>query len=249
MGTYTIGQIAERTGFTASSLRFYDKHGLVPPIERTDAGYRVYDDSSVERLRFLARAKTLGCTLDEITDLVALTDADECEPVQRRLHQLVTAKIADARSRADELHAFTTQLEQAARQLDADSVDGPCDEGCACLAQPTADPATVRIELSAKPDEPIACTLAADDLPARRDDWDAALASVRSRADLADGRIRLEFNESVSLDDLARLVAAEQSCCSFFAFALTVDARGVGLEVEAPADAGAVVELLFGDST
>lgn len=41
MSTFTIGQIAERTGFTTSSLRYYEGIGLVAPTTRTDAGYRV----------------------------------------------------------------------------------------------------------------------------------------------------------------------------------------------------------------
>ncbi len=50
----------------------------------------------------------------------------------------------------------------------------------------------------------------------------------------------------MDLPELARLVAAEQRCCAFFAFAITVDARGMALEVRAPEGAGAVIASLFG---
>ncbi len=47
-------------------------------------------------------------------------------------------------------------------------------------------------------------------------------------------------------DELIRLVAGEQDCCQFFRFAITVDTRGVALEVRAPDDARSIVESLFG---
>ena len=51
---------------------------------------------------------------------------------------------------------------------------------------------------------------------------------------------------SVPLDELMRLTAAEQDCCQFLTFAITVDTRGIGLEVTAPADALPIVQSLFG---
>jgi hypothetical protein len=48
------------------------------------------------------------------------------------------------------------------------------------------------------------------------------------------------------LPELARLVAAEQACCAFLSFRITVDQRGVGLEVRAPAGADEIVTALFG---
>ena len=84
MSTLTIGQVADRTGFSTSSLRYYEGIGLVVPAGRSDAGYRMYDASVLTRLSFVARAKQLGCTLEEITDLLAVWDQDSCGPVQRR---------------------------------------------------------------------------------------------------------------------------------------------------------------------
>lgn len=70
MSTHTIGQVAERTGFSASTLRYYEQHGVLEPVGRTDAGYRLYDHTSLGRLGFISRAKQLGCTLPagEMTD-------------------------------------------------------------------------------------------------------------------------------------------------------------------------------------
>jgi DNA-binding transcriptional MerR regulator len=134
VSTYTIGETAERSGFSASALRYYEGIGLVEPASRTEAGYRVYDDGTLTRLTFIARAKQLGCSLEEITDLVDIWDGERCGPVQRRFHHLVTAKLAEARRQIAELTALTEQLRQAAAQLTGPVIDGPCNEECACTA-------------------------------------------------------------------------------------------------------------------
>lgn len=50
-------------------MRYYERIGLLPQSTRTPAGYRTYDQRTVERLAFIARAKQLGCTLEEVTGL------------------------------------------------------------------------------------------------------------------------------------------------------------------------------------
>jgi MerR family transcriptional regulator, copper efflux regulator len=134
VSTYTIGEAAERSGFSASALRYYEGIGLVPPSMRTDAGYRLYDDDTLARLAFIARAKQLGCSLEEITDLVGIWDGERCSPVQKRFHDLVTTKLAETQRQIAELTALSDQLRHAATQLAGPAVDGPCSAGCACLA-------------------------------------------------------------------------------------------------------------------
>lgn len=255
MGTYTIGQVAERSGFTASALRYYEQHGVIEPAGRTDAGYRLYDDASLARLGFVARAKQLGCTLEEITELAALWDDQECGPVQARLHQLVTTKIDEAQRRSGELVRLTAELQTAATHLGGDPVDGPCGEGCACV-EPTgpgggdgaAEPTTTDVPVAlGQPAEPaVACTLPGDEVSGRVADWRHLLGFVRARQATVDGGLRLVLDDETPLDELARLVRAEQGCCSFVAFAITVDERGVALEVRAPADAADLVTAVFG---
>jgi DNA-binding transcriptional MerR regulator len=148
VGSYTIGQTAERSGFSASSLRYYEGLGLIEPCERTAAGYRLYDDRALARLAFIARAKQLGCSLEDIADLVGIWDGERCGPVQKRLHDLVTEKLADAQRQIEELTTFRDQLGEAATRLTGPAVDGPCSEECACLA---LDGALTPVPLTAKP--------------------------------------------------------------------------------------------------
>lgn len=247
MSTYTIGQVADRTGFTTSALRYYESRGLVSPATRTDSGYRVYDDHAVARLAFIARAKQLGCSLEEIMDLAAIWDGEHCGPVQRRFHELVTAKIDQAHSQMAELAAFASQLQTAAAQLAGPAVDGPCDESCACAAG--SGPDRVAAKLASKPDgPPIACTLDVEAMPDRLADWKSILGHASARQRTADGALRVEFASDVLLSELTRLVAAEQSCCAFLSFAITVDQRGIGLEVGGPEGAEELVTAMFGSA-
>jgi MerR family copper efflux transcriptional regulator len=237
VGSYTIGEIAERSGFSASALRYYEGVGLVAPVARTGAGYRVYDDHTLARLAFIARAKQLGCSLEEISDLIAIWGGERCGPVQRRFHELVTDRIGSTQRQIAELTAFASQLRAAAGQLAVPPSDGPCGEGCACLssvASPEADGGS------------IACTLEPSARPARVSDWHAILERAERRTRTVDGGVRLEFGGDIAVDRLARLAVAEQECCSFFAFTITVDARGIALEVRAPDGAEDVVAALFG---
>jgi DNA-binding transcriptional MerR regulator len=245
MGSYTIGQIAERSGVAATALRYYERIGLVPPAGRTPAGYRLYDDRTLARLAFIARAKQLGCSLEEIADMVEVWDGDRCAPVQRRFHELVTAKLRAVDEQVAELIAFRDQLRTAATQLSGEPTDGPCDDDCACLREGVAT--TTAVAIGSKPEgTPIVCTLVPGARRDRLDAWDQMLAGAVRRHALPWGGLRIEFAETVDVDALAGLVVAEHACCSFFRFAVTVDHRGVALEVDAPAEASDVVAALFG---
>src|SRR5262249_43643515 len=128
MGGYRISELAERTGFPASTLRFYEQEGLLPPAERTPGGYRSYDERTVERLTFIARAKQLELPLDEIRELATIWDAGSCAPVQHRLVDLLTTKISTVDTTIAELTAFRGQLAAAREGLGQHTPDGPCDD-------------------------------------------------------------------------------------------------------------------------
>src|SRR3954454_2499402 len=127
-GRYRIAEVAERTGFSTPTLRYYEDIGLLPPAERTPAGYRLYDDRAIERLTVIARAKQLGCTLEEITDLADAWDSNECAPIKHRLRAVVAAKLAGTEARIAELTAFAKELRATAKALESAPLDGPCDD-------------------------------------------------------------------------------------------------------------------------
>jgi DNA-binding transcriptional MerR regulator len=249
-----IKDVSERSGFTPATLRYYEEIGIVPSPQRSESGYRLYDDRVLERLAFIARAKQLGCSLEEISELTVAWDGGRCGPVQDRLRALVADKINSAQRQIAEFIALTADLHRAARELERHRPDGPCDDTCGCVSPADGD-TIVAVSLIAKPsataEVPIACTLDRAAGERQLAEWQSLLKEpglnrgVRSRAPI-NGGVRLEFGNEVDLTELTRLAAAEQGCCQFFSFAITVDHRGIGLEVRAPRDAEDVVAALFG---
>jgi DNA-binding transcriptional MerR regulator len=255
-----ISGLAARTGFTPSTLRYYEQVGLLAATERSSGGYRLYDEAAVARLRFIDRAKQLGLPLEEIRELVAVWDGGLCGHVQDRLRAHVSAKAAEVRARIEELTAFAGQLDTAMTELTATAPDGPCGDGCGCADPPeegSAAPAAPQLlELTptrrlpagrlAPAEVPVACTLAAADQPERLAEWTELLALVEEREPL-DGGVRLRFPTGPQLAGrLADLAAREQACCAFFTFTLRPAADAVVLDVTAPEDAAGVVADLFG---
>ena len=72
-----IGQASKTTGVSERMIRHYERVGLMPPPDRRDNGYRDYSPQSVERLRFIANARDLGFSLEEIATLLGLWDDRE----------------------------------------------------------------------------------------------------------------------------------------------------------------------------
>ena len=247
MDGYSISQVAERTGFPPTTLRFYEQSGLVRPA-RTPAGYRSYDDTHIELLSFIGRAKGFGLALEEITELCALLGDDECAPVQGRRRDLVDTKIADAQAKIAELEGFTTELRRVAAALGTHTPAGPCDDTCGCT---TDEPTGVahRVVLGRRHDDEdapaLACTLSAHEVGDRLAQWEAAVADAAGR-ESNDGGTRPRFRRDVDIAAIAALVAAEQDCCRFFTFTLAVGVDSVLLDVCGPADAQPVIDSLVG---
>ena len=68
----TIGEASAASGVSAKMIRYYESIGLVRPATRTESNYRTYDGKAVETLRFVARARHLGFSMDEIGRLLGL---------------------------------------------------------------------------------------------------------------------------------------------------------------------------------
>jgi DNA-binding transcriptional MerR regulator len=244
----TISEVAERTGFTASALRFYESSGLVTP-GRTAAGYRSYSEDDVTALHFIGRAKRLGLSLEEIAEIVPLLDGRRCEPVQGQLRSIVLDKIVETRARTADLVAFLGQLQSVAARLGDHTPDGACDDRCGCTSDPVGEGGWVGatlVETTNPSDEPIVCTLGPDDMGDRIAAWQRIVAGVAYAHEPVDGGVRLRLPRSTDLAELAQLMADEQTCCSFFTFGLTVGRESVVLDVTAPDDALPMVHALVG---
>lgn len=108
---FSISELAERTGTSQDTLRYYGRLGLLPESGRTAAGHRYYDEAAVERLRFIKGAQWLDLQLGEIGELLAVLDGDGCpcgfteELVRRRI-----AEIDRQRARLEEMRTLLARL-------------------------------------------------------------------------------------------------------------------------------------------
>ncbi|MGA5442361.1 MerR family transcriptional regulator [Streptomyces griseoincarnatus] len=100
-----IGEVAERTGLSLRTIRHYEEVGLVAPSARSKGGFRLYTEADVERLMVIRRMKPLDFSLEEMRDLLEITDkiaATDDPPVgeeKERLRERLDSyrKVADAR--------------------------------------------------------------------------------------------------------------------------------------------------------
>jgi DNA-binding transcriptional MerR regulator len=112
-----IGELAERSGVSIDTVRFYERRGVLPAPERTESGYRTYTPATVERLRFARRLQHLGFTLDEIIDALAAHDAGSatCESERWRLdavQERIDGRIADLRSLRKEINRVLARCDR-----------------------------------------------------------------------------------------------------------------------------------------
>jgi DNA-binding transcriptional MerR regulator len=242
MNGYKISEAAVQSGFSESALRFYEQQGVVVP-ERTPTGYRSYNADDIESLLFVARAKGLGLTLDEISELLLLLDEEECRPVQDRMRTLVAARIDETQAKIGDLIAFTGQLQRAAARLGRHTPDGGCDDDCGCKSDSSAATTRTLIPLGASRD--IACSIEPGLAVERIEDWKSLLAQAADRQPVPSG-IRVSFPRNVDIGALSGLAASEQTCCQFFNFTISIATDAVSLDVTGPQDAQPVIASVFG---
>lgn len=256
MTTYRISQLANRAGVPATTLRYYEEAGLLP-AERSQSGYRVYDDLSVARLEFISSAKLLGLPLEEIRDLLGVWEQGVCAQVRATMLPLVDVRIADADRRMAEMSAFSDRLVSVREELSGPAPEGGCDQDCGCVTQAEAGPVPVQLEVTrpappaygeAWPEAPVACTLNGSELGERTDQWHRVVDRATGREEVADG-LRLTFPPGAELaSELAVLAVAEQDCCGFFDFTLQLNRTELVLTVRAPEAAAPMLADLFGAS-
>ncbi|GAB4535056.1 MAG: hypothetical protein Fur0018_25190 [Anaerolineales bacterium] len=124
-----IKELAERSGVSVKTIRYYEEIGVLPPPKRAPNGYRLYNETDVERLRLVAGARRLDLSLDEIKEIIALRERGEapCRVLLDRLQQ----KADEIATRIRELQ----RLEGELRQLHALGLTFPTDdvEGKHCV--------------------------------------------------------------------------------------------------------------------
>jgi DNA-binding transcriptional MerR regulator len=103
-----IGEVAEQAGLSTKALRYYERVGLIDEPDRTPSGYRSYDESVLDRLRFIRAAQAVGLTLGEIRGVIAFRE--QGSPPCGHVLELIDSRAAELDRRIAELRALRADL-------------------------------------------------------------------------------------------------------------------------------------------
>ena len=109
-----IGELADRSGVSAKTIRYYESVGLIPPAARTDSGYRHYGADDVRLLLFIQRSRSLGFGTGDIRELLNLWQDHErasadVKAIASRHIETIGRKIVELRSIQDALENLVVQ--------------------------------------------------------------------------------------------------------------------------------------------
>lgn len=114
-----IGEVAEQTGLSLRTIRYYEEVGLVTPSARTTGGFRLYSETDVARLRLVRRMKPLEFSLEEMRRVLGVLDALEVDGSDGRdelvdqlvgYRQAAEARVAALREQLEVAEGFATDL-------------------------------------------------------------------------------------------------------------------------------------------
>ncbi len=103
-----IGELARLASVNPRTLRYYERVGLLAPSSRTEAGYRVYTPADADRLAFIRRAQSVGLSLAEIGEVIALRDTGTVPC--RHVCALAESKVSEIDARVAELQQLKSDL-------------------------------------------------------------------------------------------------------------------------------------------
>jgi DNA-binding transcriptional MerR regulator len=135
-----ISELAERVDVPTSTVRYYERIGLLDAPVRSGSGYRDYDEDSANRLLFVTRARRLGLSCEQITALLPVWDGTNCAAAGERVGRLVEEKVSEIDARIAELQAFSAQLAEVRSALAASpSLDVCCTDLSCCVPAGTSE--------------------------------------------------------------------------------------------------------------
>lgn len=124
MTVMKIGEVSKRSGIGIETIRYYEREKLLEQPQRRPSGYRQYDESTLERLAYIRRAKELGFTLSEIRDLLELSFANEscCDHVRQRAE----TKLIDIEDKIRSLRGMRRSLSDILKRCKANGSAKDC---------------------------------------------------------------------------------------------------------------------------
>ncbi|MFQ5642604.1 MAG: heavy metal-responsive transcriptional regulator [Thiogranum sp.] len=118
---YRISVVSKRLGLSADTLRYYEKIALIPKVQRSDGGVRLYSEADLSRLRFIRRAQAMNFSLAEIGDLLNMRE--DPQHARDEVRELTRRKLAAVEQQLTELDTLRREL-QLLVNLCAGSKDG-----------------------------------------------------------------------------------------------------------------------------
>ena len=146
-GSVRISELAESVGVPTSTVRYYERVGLMTGPTRTASGYRDYGDEAADRLRFITRARRMGLSCEQIGGLIPVWAGTNCSGAHERVGRLVDEKQAEIAERIAELERFASQLEAVRASLDAEPPLAECRRDLTCCV-PESPGVPVAIDLT-----------------------------------------------------------------------------------------------------
>lgn len=117
----TISQLAAKAGINVESVRYYERRGLIKQPDKPTVGYRLYPETTLERILFIKRAQELGFTLEEIAHLLVLGESP-CREAQAMAGQ----KLANVRAKIADLHRLEAVLDHLLGQCQTNADQTHC---------------------------------------------------------------------------------------------------------------------------
>ena len=146
-----ISELAARVGLPTSTVRYYERVGLLASPERTPSGYRDYDEDAASRLLFIARGRRMGLDCDQISELLPIWDGTDCRATHERVTELIEAKQAEIAERIAELQRFREQLDEVRAELESSPPPSACRTDLSCCV-PESVGAAVTVTLGLQRD-------------------------------------------------------------------------------------------------
>jgi DNA-binding transcriptional MerR regulator len=146
-----ITELADRVGVPTTTVRYYERVGLLGAPARTQSGYRNYDQADAARLLFITRARRMGLSCDQIVELLPVWDGTNCAAARDRVTELIDGKRAEIAERIADLELFAAQLDSVRTTLERTPPPGACRTDLSCCVPATTGRAPVALELSSRP--------------------------------------------------------------------------------------------------
>jgi DNA-binding transcriptional MerR regulator len=130
-----IGQVAAQAAVGIDTVRFYERRGVLPAPRRTPSGYRIYEPSTVERIRFARALQHLGFTLDEAIDALHSHDTGTatCESELWRMQAVIDridTKIAELQATRRDVSETMEACQQGHCRFSSPAQDTPTAQRC-----------------------------------------------------------------------------------------------------------------------